>query len=148
MSSGPPLSAHRDYSISTLQRPHNYVSHHEELPDEKNDTPSQSKSDKVEHRLEWEPDDPENPRNWRTAYKGWLTFQLGMLALASSLGSSIISPANKAISEYTHVSPQVATLSLSLYVLGFAFGPMLWGPIGEVLFTSPRGLISHCRLMK
>ncbi|KAL8855230.1 MAG: hypothetical protein Q9198_010889, partial [Flavoplaca austrocitrina] len=116
-------------------RPHNYVSRHEEPPNEKNDTPSQSKSDEVEHRLEWEPNDPENPRNWRTAYKGWLTFQLGMLALGSSLGSSIISPANKAISEYTHVSPEVATLSLSLYVLGFAFGPMLWGPIGEVLCT-------------
>ncbi|KAL9037751.1 MAG: hypothetical protein Q9180_003545 [Flavoplaca navasiana] len=132
MSSARPLSARRDDSVSILQRPHNYVSHYKEPHNEKIDAPSQSENDKVEHRLEWEPDDPGNPRNWRTAYKGWLTFQLGMLALAASLGSSIISPANKAISEYTHVSPEVATLSLSLYVLGFAFGPMLWGPIGEV----------------
>lgn len=39
--------------------------------------------------------DPENPRNWSTKYKSWITFQLGMLALSASLGSSIIAPAGK-----------------------------------------------------
>ncbi|KAL8663136.1 MAG: hypothetical protein Q9168_008147, partial [Polycauliona sp. 1 TL-2023] len=96
------------------------------------DVPIPSGSEKESYRVDWEPNDPDNPRNWKTAYKGWLTFQLGMLALASSLGSSIIAPANTAISKYAHISPEVATLSLSLYVLGFAFGPLLWGPVGEV----------------
>jgi MFS transporter, DHA1 family, multidrug resistance protein len=31
-----------------------------------------------------------------------------------------------------HVSPEVATLSTSLFVLGYAFGPMLWGPMSEL----------------
>lgn len=97
--------------------------------------PVPAKSEKEAYCVDWELNDPENPRNWTTAYKGWLTLQLGMLAFASSLGSSIISPANNAISRYAHVSPEVATLSLSLYVLGFAFGPLLWGPVGEVLFS-------------
>ena len=116
----------------TLQLPHHDANSHGELSSEDYDAPNLSKDEKEAYRVDWEPNDPENPRNWKTAYKGWLTFQLGMLALAASLGSSIISPANNAISAYIHVSPQVATLSLSLYVLGFAFGPLLWAPISEV----------------
>ena len=50
-----------------------------------------------------------------------------MLALAASLGSSIISPANKTIAKYVGISSEVAVLSISLYNLGFAFGPPLLG---------------------
>ncbi|KAL2349716.1 major facilitator superfamily domain-containing protein [Cryomyces antarcticus] len=82
--------------------------------------------------VDWEPDDAENPRNWSTTYKCWITFQLSMLALAASLGSSIISPATSAIAEYVGVSLEVSVLSISLYILGFAFGPLCWAPISEV----------------
>ncbi|KAF2084204.1 MFS general substrate transporter [Saccharata proteae CBS 121410] len=78
------------------------------------------------------PDDPENPQNWSWAYKCWITFQLGMLALAASLGSSIISPAEANIAAYTGVSREVSVLSISLYILGFAFGPLCWAPISEI----------------
>ncbi|KAL8897843.1 MAG: hypothetical protein Q9207_006997 [Kuettlingeria erythrocarpa] len=91
-----------------------------------------AKDEKEAYRVDWEPNDPQNPLNWTAAYRGWLTFQLGMLALAASLGSSIIAPAGNTIAEYVRVSPEVATLSLSLYVLGFAFGPLLWAPVSEV----------------
>ncbi|KAL9593398.1 MAG: hypothetical protein Q9179_005905 [Wetmoreana sp. 5 TL-2023] len=116
-------------SASTLQQPQNEKS---EPHDEGENPQVSAKDEKEAYRVDWEDDDPENPRNWRTAYKGWLTLQLGMLALAASLGSSIISPAENAIAEYAHISPEVATLALSLYVLGFAFGPLLWAPISEV----------------
>jgi multidrug resistance protein len=55
-----------------------------------------------------------------------------MLALAASLGSSIIAPAEEAIAAYTGVSVEVSVLSISLYVLGFAFGPCLWAPVSEI----------------
>jgi hypothetical protein len=42
--------------------------------------------------VDWDgEDDKENPRNWSTPYKSWITFQLGMLALAASLGTIISS---------------------------------------------------------
>jgi len=82
--------------------------------------------------VEWEPQDPQNPRNWPTPYKAWITFQLGMLALAASLGSSIICPAEPAIAAYLGLSEEVAVLVISLYILGFAVGPIFWGPISEV----------------
>lgn len=55
-----------------------------------------------------------------------------MLALAASLGSSIISPAEAAIAKYTNISSEVSVLSISLYILGFAFGPLLWAPVSEI----------------
>lgn len=65
----------------------------------------------------WDGDhDPENPLNWSDGYKWWITFQLSMLALAASLGSSIIAPAQNAIAEYVDVSQEVTVLVISLYV--------------------------------
>ncbi|KAL9092132.1 MAG: hypothetical protein Q9165_004565 [Trypethelium subeluteriae] len=82
--------------------------------------------------VDWEPDDPGNPKNWSTTYKAWITFQLGMLALSGSSASSIISPAEQQISAYTGVSAEATILTISLYILGFAFGPLCWAPLSEV----------------
>jgi hypothetical protein len=64
----------------------------------------------------WDENDTYNPRNWSTKYKCWITFQLGMLALSASLGSSIISPAGSTIAAYVGVSEEVTVLSISLYM--------------------------------
>jgi hypothetical protein len=67
--------------------------------------------------VDWEgQDDQENPRNWSTGYKSWITLQLGLLALSASLGSSIIAPAENEISKYTGVSAEVGVLAISLYM--------------------------------
>jgi hypothetical protein len=75
------------------------------------------KAQKDPNIVDWDGDaDPANPRNWGVAYKSWVTFQLGMLALAASLGSSIIAPGENAISQYTGVSREVTVLAISLYM--------------------------------
>ncbi len=96
------------------------------------ESPPPAPSEKDQYLVDWEPNDPDNPRNFSTARKSFITFQLGMLALAASLGSSIIAPAEDAISEYTHVSSEVSVLAISLYILGFACGPLCWAPISEI----------------
>jgi predicted MFS family arabinose efflux permease len=82
--------------------------------------------------VRWEENDPDDPFNWSNGRKSWITFQLGMLALAASLASSIISPAQGAIVAYTGVSEEVAVLDISLYILGFIFGPCVWAPVSEI----------------
>ena len=82
--------------------------------------------------VKWDEDDPANPRNWHPWYKAFITFELGILAFAGSLGSSIISPAEAVIAEEFNVSMEVMILCVSLYVLGFALGPSLWAPLSEV----------------
>jgi hypothetical protein len=75
------------------------------------------KAQKDPNLVDWDGDaDPANPRNWGKGYKSWITFQLGMLALAASLGSSIIAPGENAIAQYVGVSKEVTVLSISLYM--------------------------------
>ncbi|KAJ5576900.1 hypothetical protein N7535_003826 [Penicillium sp. DV-2018c] len=82
--------------------------------------------------VKWDENDVANPLNWSTKYKWWVTFQLGMLALAGSLGSSITTPAEETIADYTGVSDEAAVLDVSLYLLGFVFGPIIWAPLSEI----------------
>ncbi|KAJ9499473.1 hypothetical protein H2202_005056 [Exophiala xenobiotica] len=77
-------------------------------------------------------DDKENPQNWSTSFKSWVTLQLSLLAFTASLASSIIAPANKTIAEYVGVSEEVVVLNVSLYVIGFALGPLVWAPSSEI----------------
>ncbi|KAK0856761.1 hypothetical protein LTR03_001098 [Friedmanniomyces endolithicus] len=94
--------------------------------------PDESPDEKAAFLVKWEEGELANPRNWSNGYKAFITWQLGMLALAASLGSSIIAPAEPRIAEEMGVSQEIAVLCVSLYVLGFAFGPLLWAPISEV----------------
>lgn len=65
--------------------------------------------------VKWDENEAANPRNYSARRKGFITFQLGMLALAASLGSSIISPAEPEIAAYIGVSEEVTVLAVSLY---------------------------------
>lgn len=79
--------------------------------------------------------DPANPRNWSPWYKASITFLLGMLALAGSLGSSIIAPAEGAIAERFNLSREVTVLCVSLY-----------GKLYPCRFVAiSRGLAALCR---
>lgn len=78
------------------------------------------------------PDDPENPQNWSTFKKVWVTFEICLLTFSVYIGSSIYTPGIPEISEEFGVSPVAATLGLTLFVLGYGVGPMLWSPMSEI----------------
>ncbi|CZT23798.1 related to fluconazole resistance protein [Ramularia collo-cygni] len=82
--------------------------------------------------VKFEDNESSNPRNWSNPYKAWITLQLGFLAFTGSVGSSIISPAAPILADEFGISQEVVVLTVALYVLGFALGPMMWGPISEV----------------
>ncbi|KAJ5172022.1 major facilitator superfamily domain-containing protein [Penicillium capsulatum] len=85
-----------------------------------------------EFKVQFDRDDRNNPKNFSTIYKIWLVFQMSMLAMAGALGSSIISPASTEIAADVHVSTEITSLTVALFVLGWALGPMIWAPISEV----------------
>ncbi|KAF8858003.1 MFS general substrate transporter [Acephala macrosclerotiorum] len=66
--------------------------------------------------------DPNNPMNWPIGKKIRRTVLLGITTMGASFASSSFSPTFNQISEEFGVSTEIATLSLSLYVLGFALG--------------------------
>lgn len=57
---------------------------------------------------------------------------LGFTTLVSAFTSSVFSAATQAVARSFHVSNEVGILGLSLYVLGFATGPLLWAPLSEL----------------
>ncbi|CZR52406.1 related to MFS multidrug transporter [Phialocephala subalpina] len=75
--------------------------------------------------------DPNNPMNWPIGKKIGLTILLGITTMGVSFASSSLSPTFNQVAEEFGVSTEIATLSLSLYVLGFAFGPLMFAPISE-----------------
>ena len=68
--------------------------------------------------VRFEDGDPDNPKNFHPYFKAWLTFEMGMLALAGSLGSSIIAPAEATIAEDLNISIEATVLTVALFVLG------------------------------
>lgn len=94
-------------------------------------SPSDAKLGQDPNVVRWEVGDKDDPRNWSLRYRAFCTLQLGLLAMAASMGSSIISPSAGVIASEFHISQQVTVFNISLYVLGFAFGPLLWAGISE-----------------
>ncbi|KAK8135702.1 hypothetical protein PG984_003642 [Apiospora sp. TS-2023a] len=84
--------------------------------------------------VDWDgPDDPKNPQNWSWKRKLLTTVVLALCTFSVSFGSSILASGIAVLSKEYGVSPTVATLNVTLYVLGFAAGPWVWGPSSEYL---------------
>lgn len=76
--------------------------------------------------IEWDgPDDPENPMNWRPVKKWTITLALGFMTLCVTFASSVFSNATVPVAKLYHVSTETTTLGTSLFVLGFAVGPLV-----------------------
>ena len=78
------------------------------------------------------PDDPENPMNWSRAKRFFVTFEIVLLTFSVYIGSAIYTPGIPGVTETFGVSRVAATLGLTLFVLGYAVGPMLWSPMSEI----------------
>ncbi|OAX80988.1 hypothetical protein ACJ72_04676 [Emergomyces africanus] len=89
--------------------------------------------DREEYVVEFDgPDDPLHPQNWTMTKKILTGVILGWTTIISSFTSSIFSAAIVEVSRIYGVSTQVGILGLSLYVLGFATGPLIWAPLSEL----------------
>ncbi|KAH6877224.1 major facilitator superfamily domain-containing protein [Thelonectria olida] len=82
--------------------------------------------------------DPDNPRNWSTKVK----YTNGLLISASTfvtpLASSIFAPGvPELLRDFEETSAELAAFVVSVYVLGFAVGPMLLAPLSEMYGRLP-----------
>lgn len=80
----------------------------------------------------WLPSDSRDPMQFPQWKKWCLTCLVALVTMAVALISSAYSVTIPQIMEEFHVSSIVATLGISLYVLGFAIGPVVWGPLSEL----------------
>src|SRR5579871_1517076 len=78
------------------------------------------------------PDDPLNALNWSIRKRVIATLLLSLTTFVVTFASSVFSSALRVVAVEFNVSDEVATLGTSLFVLGFALGPLVWGPMSEL----------------
>ncbi|ODQ82376.1 hypothetical protein BABINDRAFT_158983 [Babjeviella inositovora NRRL Y-12698] len=89
------------------------------------------------------PNDPTHPHNWPTRTKVLYSLTIALATVSITFGSAMFSTATEVISRKFHIGEVTATLSTSLYVLGFASGPIIWAPLSE-LYGRKIVLIPSC----
>lgn len=76
-------------------------------------------------------DDPYRAINWAPRKK-WMAVALyGLTTGTVTFDSSVFSAAVQPIEEEFNVNMYVATLGLTMMLLGFGIGPLLWAPLSE-----------------
>lgn len=80
----------------------------------------------------WIDKDPRNPMLLAQWQKWGLTMLVSIATLAVAFVSSAYTGGIDGILTQFHTSDEVVTLGVSLFVLGFALGPLLWAPFSEI----------------
>ncbi|KAH3977678.1 hypothetical protein HBH70_184390 [Parastagonospora nodorum] len=78
-------------------------------------------------------DDPYNPKNWSTKRKWAVTLFVSCFTVGAPISSSMIAPALSSISaEFGMTKGVMSQIPLSIFVLGYAVGPLFLGPLSEI----------------
>lgn len=78
------------------------------------------------------PQDPYRPMNWSFKKKCITTLLYGFTAMFATFGSSVYSPAVDTIAQEFNIGSEVSILGISLLLVGFGIGPLIWAPLSEV----------------
>lgn len=87
--------------------------------------------------VEFLKDDPENPMNWSQFRKWFITTIVTLSVFAVTFTSSAYSVSSADIMREFDVSVEVFIVGVSLFVLGFAIGPAVWGPLVSMRLFPP-----------
>ncbi|PTU18842.1 hypothetical protein P175DRAFT_0511289 [Aspergillus ochraceoroseus IBT 24754] len=79
------------------------------------------------------PHDPENPKNWPMRKKWVTVIMVSSFTFISPVTSSMVAPALAALAADLHITSSVISqLTLSIFVLAYAVGPLFLGPLSEI----------------
>ncbi|MCJ1464878.1 MFS siderochrome iron transporter 1 [Pseudocyphellaria aurata] len=97
--------------------------------------------------VEFIPGDKRNPMGFPMWKKWVITLLIAFATLAVSFVSSAYTGGLQQVVEEFGTSEEVVTLGVSLFVLGFAIGPLLWAPLSElygrqILFLTTYGILT------
>lgn len=82
---------------------------------------------------------PGNPRNWSTYHKWYACVLISLATFLANAGTNVIAPALGLISKsYKEIYiPIVRGLLIGSYVFALTFGPLIYGPMSELLGRKP-----------
>lgn len=89
--------------------------------------------------VDWDgPDDPENPMNWPKAKKWGAICIVSLITFLIPLASSIFAPGvPELMREFNSDNELLSGFVVSVYVLGFAVGPLIIAPLSEMYGRLP-----------
>ncbi|KAJ5151732.1 MFS general substrate transporter [Penicillium capsulatum] len=96
--------------------------------------------------ISWIPNDPRDPMAFSNASKWGILFLISLTTLAVALASSAYTGALVEIITDFQISEEIFTLGISLFVIGFALGPVIWSPLSEHFGRRPVHIISAMAL--
>ena len=79
-----------------------------------------------------QPFDAENPLDWPTSRKWMVTDVLSATGFTRIMVSTIMAPALSTIAAELNMTSAESAMSLSIYLLATAFGPLFIGPLSEI----------------
>ncbi|KAK9641787.1 hypothetical protein V6Z96_009126 [Aspergillus fumigatus] len=86
------------------------------------------------HVVDWDgPDDFARPVNWHKKRKWLNVTSVAFLTFLTPLASSMVAPAGGLVIETFNItSESLASFVVSIYLVGFAVGPLVLGPLSEI----------------
>ena len=75
----------------------------------------------------------DDPFKWSNGRKWMITILMALCTLTSTFCSSVWSSTIVITAEEFDTSETVSLLGVSLFVLGYALGPLFWGPVSELI---------------
>lgn len=90
----------------------------------------------------FEPDDPEDPRNWPLWYRAYVLVVLSYTCWVIVLYSTSYTSSIPGLEVEFGVNTSVATLGLTTYLLGLAAGSLVAAPLSEIFGRHPVYLVS------
>jgi hypothetical protein len=121
-------------NIDTVQHnePHTTFANNRQQAPTRDSSPSNATMGPRHKLVTFAPDDPGDPKNWSKAYKWYCTMVVALTCFVVAFASSVISADIEGVMEEFNVSEEAALVSISLFVVGFGVGPMVFAPLSEV----------------
>ncbi len=90
------------------------------------------------------PDDPTNPHNWPQHRKWTITILQSLGGTVTLMSGAMMAPALSVIGRDLNIGDEQTQMSLSIFVLAFAFGPIFLAPLSEVFGRKKVWMTSGC----
>ncbi|KAM5533539.1 hypothetical protein V8D89_012755 [Ganoderma adspersum] len=74
----------------------------------------------------------ENPKNWARWYRWYLTVFSGILSFVATFAATAPFGFTKDLRMRFDLNQELFVLTVALFILGFCFGPLIWGPLSEL----------------
>jgi multidrug resistance protein len=116
----------QDNGALAVQQPSPALAGKSNLPHDKDEQELEAAQDDWEH-------DPINARNWSSRRKWAATAIVSLYTFVSPLASSMMAPGlPKFAIQYNITNPTIVAMTLSIFLLSFALGPLIFAPLSEI----------------